>query len=666
MKTNQRAYSLMTIKAVNDDLREITGLASTPESDRMGDIVVAEGAEFTLPIPLLWQHDPSQPIGEVYAAKVTPKGIEIKARLVKLVDAPQDLMDMLDSAWAMIKSGLVKGLSIGFRAVEYSFLDSGGVKFTKWDWYELSAVTIPANAQASIATVKSLDHRADLAASGAKEKPAVKAKTSGVSGTIQPVKLLTSEKETVMTLKEQIEAFKKTLAIKSAALAALATKSGDSGATMNAAEQEEFDTLAGELEQIENQLKRLAVAEKASLSGAVAVTAAAGNSEVKAVEVRQAAHSVPAQVRLVDTGEKGVAFARLAKCKALARMEYMPAHEIATKLYPNDNRIANILKTAVSAATTTGTTNASPLVPEEAGVFADFVEYLRPQTILGKFGAAGVPSLRKVPFRSRLIGQTSGGSAAWVGEAASKPVTHFDFSATTLDPLKVAAITVASMELLRDSSPNADVILRDSLAAAVRERLDIDFISPSKAASAGISPASITNGVTTIHSTGGTADDIRCDIATLLGTYIAANNTPTSGVLIMSALTAMSIGLLRNPLGQKEFPDINMNGGVLEGIPVITSEYVPTVSAGGYVVMVNAQDIYVADDGDVAVDISDQASIQMDTAPTNEGNTPTATSLVSFWQDNLVGFRAERTMNWKKRRTGAVAVLDHVNWGACS
>ena len=36
---NNRAYSLMQVKAVNEDSREITGIASTPEPDRYGDIV---------------------------------------------------------------------------------------------------------------------------------------------------------------------------------------------------------------------------------------------------------------------------------------------------------------------------------------------------------------------------------------------------------------------------------------------------------------------------------------------------------------------------------------------------------------------------------------------------------------------------------------------------
>lgn len=155
--TMQRGYSLLTIKSVDEDARVITGLATTPSPDRVGDIVEPKGAQFQLPIPLLWQHDHSQPIGHVTAAKVTAKGIEITAKLAK-VEEDGVLKDRLDEAWQSMKAGLVRGLSIGFKPLESARLeDSYGYRFIKWLWLELSAVTIPANGDCSIATVKTLD-----------------------------------------------------------------------------------------------------------------------------------------------------------------------------------------------------------------------------------------------------------------------------------------------------------------------------------------------------------------------------------------------------------------------------------------------------------------------------------------------------------------------------
>jgi len=98
---------------------------------------------------------------------------------------------------------------------------------------------------------------------------------------------------------------------------------------------------------------------------------------------------------------------------------------------------------------------------------------------------------------------------------------------------------------------------------------------------------------------------------------------------------------------------------------VIVSEHVPTVSEGAYVALVNASDVYLADEGGITVDMSREASLQMDDTPTDhDATTPKATSLVSLWQTNAVGFMCERTINWKARRSGAVQVLSGVNWGA--
>jgi hypothetical protein len=126
------------------------------------------------------------------------------------------------------------------------------------------------------------------------------------------------------------------------------------------------------------------------------------------------------------------------------------------------------------------------------------------------------------------------------------------------------------------------------------------------------------------------------------------------------------MSLMMNALGQPEFPGITMNGGTLNGMPVITSEFVPTATNGeSYVFLINAQDIYLADLGDVNVDFSREASVEMSDAPTINATNGTGASMVSLWQTNCVGFRAERTINWARRRAAGVAVLDSVLWGSC-
>jgi hypothetical protein len=472
------------------------------------------------------------------------------------------------------------------------------------------------------------------------------------------------------TIAEQIASLEAKRAADVARMELLLQKGVDEGRTTDQAEQEEHDTLSQEIDQIDGDLVRLKKLQALKAASAKPITG------VMTVEKGAEARDPASPSLILQRKEElapGIRFARYAKCMgasfvALHKGEFKPAIEFAKGMYPRDVQLHEMFQKAnVTAGGTNATHNwGSQLVGTESSAFADFAEFLRPQTIVGKFGANGIPALRQVPFRTRLVGQTSGGAGYWVGESQGKPLTKFDFTSTTLTPLKVANIAVTSMELLRDSSPSAEAIVRDQLAAALKERMDIDFISPTKSASAGVSPASITNGISQTASTGNQADAVRQDIAALMESFITNNNPPTSGVFIMKSATAMRLSLLRNGLSSaKEFPDINLNGGTLEGLPVITSEHVPEDTYGTFVTLVNAGDIYFADAGEIEVDMSMEASLEMkDTGLTQAADSPPGpSSVVSLWQTNCVGFRAERTVNWARRRTEGVAVLDGVHWG---
>jgi len=165
----QIAYSTLEIKEMVDEggKRTFKGIATTPTADKVGDIVEPQGAEFKLPIPLCWMHNSSDPVGWVTAAKVTAKGIEIEGEFAK-IEEPASLKDRLDIAWAMVKGKLVRGLSIGFKPLEYARIeDSYSYRYMKWLWMELSPVTIPANGDCSITSIKSADQAIRRTASGA-------------------------------------------------------------------------------------------------------------------------------------------------------------------------------------------------------------------------------------------------------------------------------------------------------------------------------------------------------------------------------------------------------------------------------------------------------------------------------------------------------------------
>lgn len=75
----ERAHSIVTIKKIDTDSRTIRGLATSPAPDRMGDVVDPSGAQFKLPIPLLYQHRHDEPLGEVTAARVGSASLKVKS-----------------------------------------------------------------------------------------------------------------------------------------------------------------------------------------------------------------------------------------------------------------------------------------------------------------------------------------------------------------------------------------------------------------------------------------------------------------------------------------------------------------------------------------------------------------------------------------------------------
>lgn len=653
----ERAYSRFEIKAVGDEARTISGWATTPSVDRVGDVVESMGVQYKNPLPLLWQHEHDQPVGLVEFGKPTPKGVPFTATFAN-VTGPVGLKNRIDEAWESVKAGLVRAVSIGFRSLESEQIDgTWGVRYLKTEVYELSLVTIPANADATIATIKSFDIGLP-AASGKKAFPVVRltAPAGASAPVLKHIPIVPKPLEGQdMNIAEQIKSFQAALEQKSLRQTELMTSA--EGRTLDAAESEEFDTLTDEIEATGVHLKRLEGMQKASVAAAKPVIDVSGMQE-------RNRPTAPAVVKSLRNDEPGIGFARFALAMFAAKGDVNSAKAFAENKYGSDIRLQNVMKAAVAAGTTTSPTWAGNLVDYQ-NLSSEFIEFLRPRTIVGQFGTNGIPALRRVPFNSRIPGKTSAGRAQWVGEGYRKPVTAAGYDAATLKWAKIAGISVVTEELERFSDPAIVQLTRDDLADAVIERMDEDFVDPLKAVGTGASesPASITNGVTPISSTGTDADSIRKDIAALWATADNTNLPVDSAVYITDAKTARALSLLRNPLGAREFPGVRVNGaGDLDGTPILVSNYVPADSGGSLFILAFASEIYLADDGQVNIDISREATIFMDDAAATA--TPTAAQLVSMFQTNQLAIRAERYVRWQKRRPQAVAYLDNVQWGA--
>ena len=682
-----RAYSMLRIKSVDKKTRTIVGTATTPTPDRMGDIVESKGIRFKNPMPLLWQHKHDKPVGTVRFNKPTDEGIDFEAQLPDTSEMPDSsaVKQRIEEAWDSVQLGLVPAVSIGFMPIEWNFMkDSDGIHFMESEVYELSLVTIPANAEAIITGFKSNEDRVNfiksidaplLAASGMRQTDDDRPKRPA-SGTtvVKSQQALDPKKGTKMpkTVAEQISAFEATRAAKAARMEELMGKAAEAGSTLSKEESEEYDTLELEVSQIDLHLQRLNKLQK-SQAGRAKAAGTENGVDVEATHKRAGiggSAGVRVEVRAPDV-PKGTAFTRLAIAMAAGRGDTMRMIERAKEWDSSMPELQDIIKlgvqnlmdgtrtkAAVGAGTTTDATWASPLVAYNI-MASEFIELLRPATIIGK-----ITNLRRVPFNIQMPATTTGSTVNWVGENAPKPVTRMDFTTVNLRWAKAAGIIVLTDELVRFSNPAAEAVVRQDLIDAMTQFLDRQFVDPGVAEVTNVSPASITNGVSPSTATGTNEAAFRADAKTMLSTFLAANLSTSGGVWIMTQQQALALSLMINALGQPSFPTITGEGGTLIGYPVIASENLPATGgspADGYpIIFAKGPEIMLADDGQTVIDASNQASVQMDGAPDSP---PTAsTTLVSLWQMNMTGIRAERWINWKKRRSTAVAFIQNAKY----
>lgn len=643
--TMNRAYSVLTVKTSETaSERIIEGVATTPTPDRVRDIVEPMGAKFTLPMPLLWQHRSDSPVGNVEFAQPNAKGIPFRARFAK-IDEPGELKNLIDKAWQSVKAQLVRGVSIGFKMLDGEMMKNGGIRIKSWEWLELSLVTIPANAEATIQSIKSYDART-LAAIGTKQATSQLPGDSGIH----------RNGKRKMNIQEQLAAEQEALSGFASRMETLLAKE-ETDLTKD--EQDELVTLENDIKETTAKIRRLKSLEMAIATA----TPVDGVTERRGTQSRDR-QPIVIHAEAKKKEEPGINLARwtIAMCKSSNDQER--AFAFCKQRWPNSEAIQTLQKTDVVGATTTDPTWAAPLVTPTV-LTGEFVEWLRARTIVGRFGQGGIPALRRIPFNVKVPKQTSAGTGYWVGEAAAKPVTSWGYTTEEHRWYKVANIAVMTEDIMRFSNPSIEILVRDELANALQERLDTDFISPSITLQAGVRPASVTQGANTFASSAVTASEIAADVAALLAYMTAANIDMNSLVLVMRQAQAIQLSLMKTTLGVFEFPTMSANGGTLFGIPVLVSNYVPS----GIVVLMNANDVYLSDDGGVNVAMSNQASLEMETAPANtpnNGASPPAISaqaLVSMFQTNSVAIRVERFINWSRRRDAAVAYTTSTGWG---
>lgn len=112
--------------------------------DRTGDVVESGAYAASLGalersgrrVKMLWQHDPSEPIGVWDIVREDEKGLFVKGRLLRDVSRAKE-------AAALISAGAIDGLSIGYRTVRANKDETGQRRLAELELWEVSLVTFP-------------------------------------------------------------------------------------------------------------------------------------------------------------------------------------------------------------------------------------------------------------------------------------------------------------------------------------------------------------------------------------------------------------------------------------------------------------------------------------------------------------------------------------------
>lgn len=150
-----RKSVLFELKGVDMEEGEFTGHAAVFNNiDSQKDIILPGAFKKTLKesggkVPILWQHNPDEPIGLPIKMEEDEKGLFVHGKL--------SMTQLGKDALILLRDKIVKGLSIGFSVVKDTFDKDKGIRqLHEVKLWEFSLVTWPANARARVLRVKNI------------------------------------------------------------------------------------------------------------------------------------------------------------------------------------------------------------------------------------------------------------------------------------------------------------------------------------------------------------------------------------------------------------------------------------------------------------------------------------------------------------------------------
>jgi hypothetical protein len=309
--------------------------------------------------------------------------------------------------------------------------------------------------------------------------------------------------------------------------------------------------------------------------------------------------------------------------------------KVASSLWPQDDHTALLVRAATTPA---ALTNASQL----ARISAEFLAAMAPMSagaallnVSPQFDFNGAAFLNVPSFTA------SNTAVAFVAEGAPVPVVAFSSSKAQLVVRKLAAIVVATEELL-EASPAAEMLLRDVLLRSTALAIDSVLFDTNPAD--GTRPAGLRNGVAAIPATP-TGSDLYTTMIKDLSNLISVV-APIGGQIALVA----SRDRVANMKLRAQHPNTWRDAAFL---------LLPSSSLPNDTVMAVAVDgLISATDAAPTIRVSRDSLVNLDTAPPAQPGAPSS----SLWQTRSVGLQVRFVLDWATRAANVISWVAGVNW----
>jgi HK97 family phage prohead protease/HK97 family phage major capsid protein len=634
--------------------------------DRMGDVVEPSGWQLDRiksdPV-VLFNHDRDQIVGRWTDIRV--KGEQLVGRIVWTTS---DKWPKAQYIRDLVREGILRTVSVGFRGLARQPLtkdadpNHGPFRFTKSELLECSLVSIPANPNA-LAIAK--DYPRDVLAE-------VFRKPAGTPDGLRPVHAKPGKslaearpKMQTQTISQKIQAAQQNLGMLRESLNDLAAKS-----ELDADETKRYqEDLPQQIEAVRRELDAHRRVERSLVDDAAApqqqqeilppLTVTSNNTPSQPKDDARKLFAMPK--KKVEPGDY---VARALAAWTVQHVTKDPFEKILREGYGNDEKTNIVLRAAVNPAMTTVATWAAELVQTSN---VDFLDRLIPNFIYPQLKAMGTgytfPSgtgVMKIPVRAA----TPALAGAWVGEGSAKPVKRASFSTITLSPTKLAVISTFSEEMAMYGLPSIEGIIRQAMADDTGIALDT-YLIDNVAASAGVRPAGLLNGVTPITASAATPATAAmvADLKALVSAITAVGGGGRGPIAILiNPAQALGLSFAQTSTGDFLFADPAQAANKF-GVRFIVSATVPA----GRVIAVDAADFATAS-GDVPrFAVSTEATLhEEDTTPLalSASGSPNvvAAPMRSLFQTDAVAIRMSIHVTWAMRRASMVQTIAAVTW----